>query len=302
MSTDSDLRVLGVDDVPTILAGPHSIIERSPKFPSMFQVGKSIGAWKITKVLQEYRLDEEKMIERLPVCVVCDGTHTCAAKGGLSRVEWQTQLRMCDAGRCVPRVYHILPQKDGYASFMVMEMIPNILVEQKKAEERLLFNCGIGLVEALNLLHVKTGLLHFDVAPQNIGFRSDLTFVLMDFGCVERFPTTMGAAARILYAAAVFHMQGDNVKGPAVDFEALGYVLLEWCLKSNNSKLPWDGVDPENNEELLRLKNGLKTSVHSTVGLYLSESMCTRFQRYFDCVNMMYIKEVDCERLFDCWK
>jgi len=120
--------------------------------------------------------------------------------------------------------------------------------------------CGRRLVSALRELHTRAGVVHFDVAPMNIGVRfgDDVTDVaLFDFDLsvevgvgekyfeYRRFAAYDKPAPRVRYASlanqtARFESERDfNLVSACDDLEQLGYVLLEMTL---GGWLPWDTI------------------------------------------------------------
>lgn len=99
------------------------------------------------------------------------------------------------------------------------------------------------LVDGLQVLHSKAGIVHFDVAPSNIGVRPgenitdvflfDLDASQVVLGCDGTFGALPSPPTRILYASIGTH-RGRAVH-PIDDLEQLGYVLLELVLGT----LPW---------------------------------------------------------------
>jgi serine/threonine protein kinase len=139
--------------------------------------------------------------------------------------------------------------KSGKYPYIVMEYLPASLKDLMKQN----FECRIDPVQSLDIVekimraldyaHLR-GIYHRDIKPDNIMFREDSTPVLVDFGIVGVYASTLDLTKTGKTMGTVYYMSPEQCKAQPVDGRSdvysLGVVLFEML----SGQKPYDGESP----------------------------------------------------------
>lgn len=219
-----------------------------------YQFGKAIGGGGFGQTYIAKQLDQDRLVaikEYFPMR--CQPQrHSDGSVSPTVQMEeiyrqgmksFLSEATMLEAVNDIPSVVHVLDYFEGNGSaYMVMEYLDgntlsSLMKTQNRFEPTLLLQKMLKLMQDIELLH-KAGVLHRDIAPDNIMLMPDGTLKLLDFGCARSMEDGKSMEVLLKPGFAPIEQYQTRGQGAYTDIYAL-CATIYYCL---TGQVPVDAI------------------------------------------------------------
>lgn len=197
----------------------------------MTYIGKELGSGRVVAVKEYYPLRCQP--QRLPdASVVPVPQLEEAYRQGMH--SFLSEASMLHAVRGIPSIVHVLDYFEANnTAYMVMEYLDgttlaDLMQTQNRFEPTLLLQKMLPLMRDLERLH-ESGVLHRDIAPDNIMLMPDGSLKLLDFGCARSLEDGRSMTVLLKPGFAPIEQYQTRGQGPFTDIYAL-CATVYYCL------------------------------------------------------------------------
>jgi len=201
-------------------------------------------------------------------------------------------VRVWELIKTLNTVYIVMEYEEG-------EDLKHYLQKHQKLSEYEIIKIIIPILEAIKFIHIR-GILHRDIAPDNIYMRSDGTPIVIDFGSARdvmaQYSKNISSIVKDGYSPPEQYTTANTNQSPPTDIYALGAVLYEMMSgkkpissQARQHTLYSGAKDPLENLSLI-CKNKYSQNLINIVNKAMNIKMQDRFQSVGDMQNSIFLK------------